>query len=865
VTLALVLTIALGIGSNAVVHGFVRGLVAHDSPLTAAGGIVSLFERDAHRAAGPLSYDDYLTLATERNAFERLGAAREFQATVIREEASAILSVASVTPELADLLTLPLEDGVVISHAVWLTEFDGKAQVRGELIRIDGLDYRVDGIAPEWLDGLYAGRAVDIWMPLREESLQETERSSRSFWVVGRLRSGISIAEAEAAVNARRRDNASETGIVRYTGMTPETTEGYTRLGRLLGIAAGAVMLIACANVAAFLLGRASERSREASIRVALGARRGRLARQLLSDSLLLSAIGGAAGVLLAMWTSDILPALFFEEDAEHLVFAPDLVSIAAAAGVCAVLTLACGLLPLLEVRDDCPAAVLRREGVGPSKAMRRLRTGLVVAQMTCCCVLLISSGLLVQGFRTAVQTRAAHRVGEVILASVQARPGGGAAYFADVEQAARSTAGVTVMAWASKLPGSRPVWQSLRVEPLGLPRGEVTLDSATFTRELLPRITLPPIAGRMFGGRDTAQSCRVAIVNEEAARALFDGDAVGRSIEDVTRQSVEIIGVVGMRTRPGASSPRPTLYYYDSQGGSPLDRDGPAIVRAPVGSKLARALLDATIVSPGYFEAMGLSTTTGRSLGPQASRACRVAVVNEEAAELYFGGNAVGSAVIDGVGRRTEIIGVVQSEQLRTFQRRAEPAIYVQMSEDLVPRMTLILSGRTDEDTLTGLHHRLEAVPGAFTPPAVKTLEMHLRRTALAPLRLATVLVGAFAATALALGVLGLYGALADAARQRRREIAVRIVLGAPGWRVIRQVMGEGGRLAGAGAVAGMIGSIVAARQLTGVVPAAPSVSVWVWVAAPLVLLGAAAMASVLPACRALTVDPLTIARDDT
>ena len=459
------------------------------------------------------------------------------------------------------------------------------------------------------------------------------------------------------------------------------------------------MLFIACANVAAFLLGRATERSREVSIRVALGARRARLARQLLSDSVFISAIGGTVGVLLAMWTSDIIPALFFEQDAERLVYAPDLVSIAAASAACVALTIACGLLPLVEIRDDCPAAVLRRESAGPSKAMRRLRTGLVVAQMSCCCVLLISTGLLVQGFRTAVQTRAAHRVGQLILATVQARPGLGLDYFTQVEQAAQSAAGMTALAWVSRLPGNRPVWHSLRIEPVGLPRREVTLDSATFTRDLLPRINLPPIAGRMFAGRDTPQSCRVVIVNEEAARALFEGSPVGRVIEDVTRQPVEIIGVVAMRAPAGTAPPRPTLYYYDTQGGSPLEREGPAPVRVPTGPKLTSALLDANIVSPGYFDAMGLSTTAGHVLpGDTASRACRVAVVNEEAAELYFGGQAIGSAVIDSAGRRTEIVGVVRSAQLRTLQRRAEPAIYFPMSEDFTQRMTLILAHRWNE-----------------------------------------------------------------------------------------------------------------------------------------------------------------------
>ena len=152
----------------------------------------------------------------------------------------------------------------------------------------------------------------------------------------------------------------------------------------------------------------------------------------------------------------------------------------------------------------------------------------------------------------------------------------------------------------------------------------------------------------------------------------------------------------------------------------------------------------------------------------------------------------------------------------------------------------------------------------GAGDPVVVTTLDAHLSRTALAPLRIATMLVGASAATALALGVLGLYGAMTDAARQRRREIAVRIALGAQGWRVIRQVLAEGVRLAGAGTVAGMLGSLLVARWLARITPSAGSPTVWVWLAAPLVLVGAVAIASVLPARRALTVDPLTIMRNN-
>ena len=861
-TAALLLTIALGIGSNAAVYGFVRGLIVRDSPLTESDRFVSLFGRNAHREASPVSYEEYLALTNERTAFEWLGAARESQGTIVRGDRSAIMSVAAVSPDLATFLELSFDEGVIISHRSWLTDFHSAATVRGAPIRIDDVDTRVAGVAPEWLEGLYTGRNIDIWIPLRDEAVQGVARSSRSWWVFGRLRSGVSVDDARNLISAGRAAD-SEIGVMRYTGMTPEMSDGLARVGTLLSLGAGAVFFIACANVASFLLGRASARAHETSIRVALGATRRQLVRQLLSDSVLVSTIGSALGGLLAIWTMNVVPALLFEEDAGRLVFAPDLFSIAAAAAACGAITVACGLMPLLETRHDRPAAVLQRESLGPSKGMRRLRAGLVVAQMTCCCTLVISASLLVQGLRAALQTGVGHRLGQPILATVQTGPELGLKYFEDVEQAAFSVAGVFETAWTARLPGARPVWQSLRVEPAGLPLRQVTVDIAVFTPESVPLVRLPPVAGRMFGGRDTAQSCRVAIVNEKAANALFDGSPVGRSVTDVTGQTVEIIGVLAPRKTETAS--RPTLYYYANQQSAALSRIGPAPFRAPADPKLASVVLDPHIVSPSYFDAMGLSTIAGQIFsGSGAHSACRVAVVNQEAADQYFGGNAVGAAVIDGLGRRTEIVGVVHTALLRTFQRRVEPAIYFPMADDFIPRMTLIVGVREGNDAMvSAVRNRLELVAGGLAPPDVRTLDVHLAATALAPLRIGTVLVGGFAAIALALAILGLYGALSDAARQRRREIAVRILLGAQGWRVIRQVVGEGGRLAGAGTVAGMLASVVAARLLTRITPSDLSPSVWVWMAAPLMLLGAVAIASVLPACRALAVDPLTITRD--
>ena len=238
---------------------------------------------------------------------------------------------------------------------------------------------------------------------------------------------------------------------------------------------------------------------------------------------------------------------------------------------------------------------------------------------------------------------------------------------------------------------------------------------------------------------------------------------------------------------------------------------------------------------------------------------------INQEAAESYFGGNAVGGAVIDREGRRTQIIGVVRAAPLGALQRRAEPAIYFPMAQDYLPRMTLVLAApAASEETIDMMRGRLDRVLGGAAPVTVMTLEAHLGRTALAPLRIATVLVSASAAMALVLGVIGLYGALTDAARQRRRELAVRIALGARAWRVIGLVLRDAGRLAAAGVVAGMLGALVVAGPLARLAPNPAPVAGWVWLAGPVVLVVTVAIASVLPAWRALRVPPITIMRDD-
>lgn len=866
-TFVLLLTIGLGIGANAAVFGFIRGSVTKPLPLVDADSIVSLFERNTGGELGPISYDRFASLKEQHEWAASLGAARESQSSIAIGKRISIVAVAAVTQEVAELFGLPLADGVVISDRLRRSEFAGKGVVRGQSIRINGTEARIAAVAPEWLEGLYFGRAVDIWTAVEDTAIEGLNRTSRTFWPVGRLPPTISRGRAEAAANT----NASvdeQVVVVPYTGMTPDVAGGIALIGKLLPAAAGAVFLIACANVAGFLLSRASARSHERSLRVALGATRSHLRSQLLAESMLVSFAGGSLAVLLAYWVAHIIPALLFAQDAERLAFAPDVVGIVAAAALCAGITVAAGLVPLFEIRHDDPASVLQRESAGPSPALRRLRAALVITQMTFCCVLVISTALLFESFQSALRTRAGHRVGQPVLVTVEAagrfaRPDLGLRYFGDVERTLLSLPGISAAAWTATPPGSRAPWYDLRVEQPHLPVREVIVDVVTFTPETAALVS-EPLAGRMFGAADRPGSCRVAIVNREAAKELFGGDAVGRSIQDAAGTRAEIIGIVTTRTEANdRSSRRPTIYYYAEQAGSSTERAEAAVFRVPRIGQTTSAVLAGNTVSAGYFEAVGMSLTSGSLFtGHSTPAGCRIAVINREAAELYFGGNAVGGAVIDGAGNRTEIVGVVQASLLRSSQRRVEPAIYFPVGQDYRPLMTAVLSAPAAPETLlASIRQQLSGVGGGIPGSiVVTTLEEHLSRTAVASERIAAVLVGACAATALTLAVLGLYGALGDAVRHRNREIALRLALGAHRWRVTWQLLMEGVRLASVGTIAGMIGALAVARWLAVSSQGIGPINFWIWLAAPMVLFAAVALASLVPMRRAMTVNPVSL-----
>ena len=863
-TLTLVLTIALGIGSTASVQGFVRGLMTTDLPISAIQNVATVFAVDPEGRSGPVSFDTFTALKERRDIFQSLGAIRESQERVSMGRRSLLMSVAAYTPDVGDVFPFPARAGVTLSHRVRFAQFAATVDPAGTALGLGTVDTLVAGAMPYWLEGLYRGRAVDLWAPLAKAG-PLTEGSQ--FWLIGRLTPGVSVSQAQAVIDNLTWPGSEAIAVLSYTGQTPEAAGGMRRVGSLLQLAATAVFMIACANLAASMLTRASARARETAVRVAIGAKRRQLIRQLLIDSALISVMGGVAGVILASWIADIVPLMFFDQDAERLVFSPDASGIVGTALLCIAMTIVCGLMPLLETRDDRPSTVLQREAAGPSKRTARITAGLILVQMAGCTLLIISTGLLLQSFRASLETAAGRRLGNPVLATLETLPASrsatlieGRRYFDDAVRAARSVQPIADVVWAARLPGARVVWQWARFDPPPSQHRDVTLALAPLSKTTMETIALPPSSGRLFGTFDGG-ACGTIVIDEAAAAALFDGHPVGRVIEAPSGMPVEVIGVVRRTDQPGIA--RPSAYHHPEPT-VPVGVPGEATFRAPPRADLASGLIDVNIVSANYFDAMGMTLVAGESFDADR-RGCRIGVLNEEAAARFFDGNAIGGAVIDANGVRTEIVGVVRSALLRTEQRLSEPAVFVPMTQDLLPRMTALLSvADTKASTLDAIRQRIAQVPGGRPDRmVVTTLSTHLSRTAYAPERIATVLVAAFTVIALVLGGLGLYGVMADSARSRRREFAVRLALGAQGWRVVRQLMSEGMRLAGAGALIGIMACVLVARWLTSIAPGAGWPSPAIWIAAPLLLTAAVTIASAIPARRALSVDLLSLMRD--
>jgi putative ABC transport system permease protein len=372
-----------------------------------------------------------------------------------------------------------------------------------------------------------------------------------------------------------------------------------------------------------------------------------------------------------------------------------------------------------------------------------------------------------------------------------------------------------------------------------------------------------PPVFGRPFEAQD--QTCHVAVIDQEAASALFGADTVGMTIEDPDGAPVQIVGVVKPPPRDTRHGPpAPTIYFNDDSH----RRIAGARFRAPLTPASTKIEMNTNFVSPGYMRALGLTLTDGQwfSQSGVAGECRHFGVVNQEAADLYFGAGALGAAVIDNIGIRTEVIGVVRSQPLGTFEQRAEPTIYVPMWQEHPGRMTLLIqSSKWNDPMMDQLRRRIASVPGNDpASPRISTLDTRLVESGFAPLRIARLIFATSTLTAFVLSIFGLLSIQSDTERQRRRELAVRIALGAQRHDIFFMTIKEIGQFALTGILIGTLISAAALQAFTKELSTIGSPPFQVWLLAPVLSVLMLIMTATVAGFRAMSGEPHTVMREE-
>ena len=454
---------------------------------------------------------------------------------------------------------------VVLSDTVWRARFNGDPSLIGTTIRLSAEPYEVAGIAPAGFQDPIAG-AVDAWLPYDLDG--DTLSENNSLAVFGRLRTGVSMEQAlsELAVlseSAKQRWPDAKASSIVALPLQHDVAAPSRNLLQLLVIAVGLVLLVACVNVANLVLVRATGRVQEFAIRAALGSSRGRLARQLMIESLVLAGFGGITGLALAALGVNVLQTL--GRDAlprlDSVGFNP--VVLLFAAVVTMATALACGVMPALRLARSDPNGALMQQSRSATGTRRqgRLRSGLAAAQLALALALLAGAGVLSVSFYQLTNVDLGFRVDRVLtfdvnLPSVRYDAARRAIFQEDLARRLAAIPGVTAAGGTSRLPatGSFHPWPLyIDTGPLAGTRVPQPQDPQhrTVSGEFFKALSIPVLAGRTFDDRDDASAPMRAVVSANLARIAFPGmpleSVVGQRIAVLGRKNTrEIIGVVG-------------------------------------------------------------------------------------------------------------------------------------------------------------------------------------------------------------------------------------------------------------------------------------------------------------------------------
>ncbi len=606
-TTVAVLTLALGIGANTAVFSVVNAVLLRSLPYGDADRLVAVWAHDLkqqedHSYFSIAAVND---LRAANRSFESLtGFSPRWSFNLKAEgEPERIYGFFASANFLETLGVAPLRGRsfaaaddrpgapltAMVSYGLWQRRFGGDPGLVGRAINLDDGPVTVIGILPpdfQFLDGTARGEAVEVWLPLELNPFVQRGRQVRLCNMVGRLRSGASRQQAQAefsglAAQLAQQYPDSDGNIGANLVMLQEEVVGRARpLLLVLAGAVGLVLLIACANVANLMLARATARHRMLAIRAAMGAGRGRLVRELLTESTLLALLGGAGGVALAVWGVRALVALApaaLPRREEIAVDGPVLLFTLAVALLASALF---GLLPALQASRVQLSDALKEGSRGAGGGGRhRLRSALVVAEVALSLVVVIGSSLLIRSFVKLQGVDPGFRTENVVtmdLSSLGPDAARRAAMMEEIYSRLEALPGVTAAGESSRLPlagvGGSPR-SKLQTERHPLPPNEQPeIDFRRASRGYFLAMGIPLLAGRMFEASDDArpEAPVVTLINQAAAERFFPGeDPVGQRVQmGLSGTWFTIIGVVGSIRHDGlAAQPRPEAYTHTLQG----------------------------------------------------------------------------------------------------------------------------------------------------------------------------------------------------------------------------------------------------------------------------------------------------------
>ena len=662
---------------------------------------------------------------------------------------------------------------VVISHALWQRRFGGDPSIVGRTLQLNTRSYTVLGVTPARFRGAGTGLAFDAWVPMMMQMQFEPggsrleRRGDRWLDAYARLAPGVSLEQAQAELNvlatriaaANQRETLGR-GVALFP-LWRAPRSGAAILGPIILVLAGIcslVLLLACANLASLLLARGVRRRREIAIRLSLGARRSDIARQLLTESVLLALLGGAAGVFVATFGIGLLEAWAPPTPFPLSIGARvDGVAVGVAAGVALLTAVLFGVAPAFQAARRGTAGALREEAASVAGGRTRLRSGLVVAQVAISVLLLVAAGLFLRTLQRLQNADLGFEPRGVYMASLELFTSGyekqrGLAFWRELVERARS------------LPGVEQASLVRRV-PLG------------------------------FGGSSSS--------------------------------GVEVEGY----TAPKDAEP---WGYVNTVG-------------------------------PGYFSLMRMGMVRGRELGAEDREdAPAVAVVNQTMAERYWSGrDALGGRFRLGETWIT-VVGVARDATYRDLGEKPAPWFFLPLQQGYRPDMTLLLRTAGDPAALARPALALvRELDPEIAPFSTTTLSAFIGASDFRQ-RVGSQLLGLFGALGLLLASIGLYGVLSFQVARRTREIGIRMALGGSRGDVFQLVLRHGGLLVGLGLAIGLLSAAGLARLLRSLLLGLSPWDPLAFAGVALVLLVAAFLACLVPARRAMRVDPLLALRHE-